>query len=157
PGETDLSKLRYGKICVLADADSDGLHISTLLCALFLRHFPALIEAGHIHIAMPPLFRIDAGKEVFYALDDAERQVILDRLADEKKKAKISITRFKGLGEMNPGQLRESTMSPSTRRLVQLTMEEGDNTYPMMDMLLAKKRVQDRKKWLEEKGNLAEV
>ena len=106
---------------------------------------------------MPPLFRIDAGKEVFYALDDAERQVILDRLADEKKKAKISITRFKGLGEMNPGQLRESTMSPSTRRLVQLTMEEGDNTYPMMDMLLAKKRVQDRKKWLEEKGNLAEV
>ena len=157
PGETDLSKLRYGKICVLADADSDGLHISTLLCALFLRHFPALIEAGHIHIAMPPLFRSDAGKEVFYALDDAERQVILDRLADEKKKAKISITRFKGLGEMNPGQLRESTMSPSTRRLVQLTMEEGDNTYPMMDMLLAKKRVQDRKKWLEEKGNLAEV
>jgi len=157
PGETDLSKLRYGKICVLADADSDGLHISTLLCALFLRHFPALIAAGHIHIAMPPLFRIDSGKEVFYALDDAERQVILDRLAEEKKKTKISITRFKGLGEMNPGQLRESTMSPSTRRLVQLTMEEGDNTYPMMDMLLAKKRVQDRKKWLEEKGNLAEV
>ena len=157
PGETDLSKLRYGKICVLADADSDGLHISTLLCALFLRHFPALITAGHIHIAMPPLFRIDSGKEVFYALDDVERQVVLDRLAEEKKKTKISITRFKGLGEMNPDQLRESTMSPSTRRLVQLTMEEGDNTYPMMDMLLAKKRVQDRKKWLEDKGNLAEV
>jgi len=157
PGDTDLSKLRYGKICILADADSDGLHISTLLCALFLRHFPALIAAGHIHIAMPPLFRIDAGKEVFYAIDDAERQVILDRLLEEKKKAKISITRFKGLGEMNPNQLRESTMSPSTRRLVQLTMEDGDNTYPMMDMLLAKKRVQDRKNWLEEKGNLAEV
>ncbi len=157
PGETDLSKLRYGKICVLADADSDGLHISTLLCALFLRHFPALIEAGHVHIAMPPLFRIDVGKEVFYALDEAEQKGILDRISAEKKKGKISITRFKGLGEMNPVQLRESTMSPDSRRLIQLTIEPGDNTFKVMDMLLGKKRIQDRKAWLEKKGDLAQV
>ena len=157
PGDSNLSKLRYGKICVLADADSDGLHISTLLCALFLRHFPALIGAGHVYIAMPPLFRIDVGKEVFYALDEAEQKGILDRIAAEKKKGKINITRFKGLGEMNPGQLRESTMSPDSRRLVQLTVEPGDNTYKIMDMLLGKKNIQSRKSWLEKKGNLAEV
>ena len=157
PGETDLSKLRYGKICVLADADSDGLHISTLLCALFLRHFPALVEAKRIYIAMPPLFRIDVGKEVFYALDEAEQKGILDRIAAEKKKGKINITRFKGLGEMNPTQLRESTMSPDSRRLVQLTVEPGDDTYKVMDMLLGKKRIQDRKAWLEKKGDLADV
>ena len=157
PGDADLSKLRYGKICILADADSDGLHISTLLCALFLRHFPALIEAGHVYIAMPPLFRIDVGKEVFYALDDAERQGLLDRIAAEKKKGKINITRFKGLGEMNPVQLRESTMSQDSRRLVQLTIEAGDGTFKIMDMLLGKKNIQQRKAWLEKKGDLAEV
>ena len=157
PGNADLSKLRYGKICILADADSDGLHISTLLCALFLRHFPALIEAGHVYIAMPPLFRIDVGKEVFYALDEAERQGLLDRIAAEKKKGKINITRFKGLGEMNPVQLRESTMSQDSRRLVQLTIEAGDSTFKIMDMLLGKKNIQQRKAWLEKKGDLAEV
>lgn len=157
PGDADLSKLRYGKICVLADADSDGLHIATLLCALFLRHFPALIDAGHIYIAMPPLFRIDVGKEVFYALDDAERQGIEDRISAEKKKGKVNITRFKGLGEMNPSQLRESTISPDSRRLVQLTIEAGDDTYKIMDMLLGKKNIQGRKAWLEEKGNLSEI
>ena len=157
PGDTDLTKLRYGKICILADADSDGLHISTLLCALFLRHFPALIEAGHVYIAMPPLFRIDIGKEVIYALDEAERQGVLDRIAAEKKKGKINITRFKGLGEMNPVQLRESTMSQDSRRLVQLTIEAGDSTFKIMDMLLGKKNIQQRKAWLEKKGDLAEV
>lgn len=157
PGDTDLSKLRYGKICILADADSDGLHISTLLCALFLRHFPALIEAGHIYIAMPPLFRIDAGKDVYYALDDDERQRILDKLAAEKTQAKINITRFKGLGEMNPSQLRESTISKDSRRLVQLTVDAGDNTYKIMDMLLGKKTIQQRKAWLEKKGDLAQT
>lgn len=156
PGNSDLSKLRYGKICVLADADSDGLHIATLLCALFLRHFPALIEAGHVYIAMPPLYRIDVGKEVFYALDDAERQGIEDRISAEKK-GKINVTRFKGLGEMNPAQLRESTISPDSRRLVQLTMEPGDDTFKIMDMLLGKKSIQLRKAWLEKKGNLADV
>ncbi len=157
PGDSDLSKLRYGKICVLADADSDGLHIATLLCALFLRHFPALIKAGHVYIAMPPLYRIDVGKEVFYALDDAERQGIEDRIAAEKKTGKVNVTRFKGLGEMNPAQLRESTISPDSRRLVQLTIESGDDTFKIMDMLLGKKSIQDRKAWLEEKGNLADV
>ena len=157
PGDANLTKLRYGKICVLADADSDGLHIATLLCALFLRHFPALIEAGHVYIAMPPLYRIDVGKEVFYALDDAERQGIEDRIAAEKKKGKVNVTRFKGLGEMNPSQLRESTISPDSRRLVQLTMEPGDDTFKIMDMLLGKKAIQDRKAWLEKKGNLADV
>ncbi len=156
PGNSDLSKLRYGKICVLADADSDGLHIATLLCALFLRHFPALIDAGHVYIAMPPLYRIDVGKEVFYALDDAERQGIEDRISAEKK-GKINVTRFKGLGEMNPAQLRESTISPDSRRLVQLTVEPGDETFKIMDMLLGKKSIQLRKAWLEKKGNLADV
>lgn len=157
PGATDLSALRYNKVCILADADSDGLHIATLLCALFVRHFPALVKAGHVFMAMPPLFRIDCGKETFYALDDSERQGILDRLEAEKKRGKISVTRFKGLGEMNPPQLRETTMNPDSRRLVQLQMQEGDDTYELMDMLLAKKRSPDRKGWLETKGNLADV
>lgn len=157
PGATDLSALRYNKVCILADADSDGLHIATLLCALFVRHFPALVKAGHVFMAMPPLFRIDCGKETFYALDDSERQGILDRLEAEKKRGKISVTRFKGLGEMNPPQLRETTMNPDSRRLVQLQMQDGDDTYELMDMLLAKKRSPDRKGWLETKGNLADV
>ena len=168
PGSADLTGLRYGKVCVLADADSDGLHIATLLCALFLRHFRPLVQAGHVFIAMPPLFRIDAGKQVFYALDDAERLGILDRLTAEGNKSKLSITRFKGLGEMNPLQLRETTMMRDTRRLVQLTLddapavEEGGKAPPhptdaLMDMLLAKKRASDRKSWLEAKGDKAEV
>ena len=157
PGSDNISGLRYGKVCVLADADSDGQHIATLLCALFLRHFRALVEAGHIYIAMPPLFRIDVGKEVFYALDEAEKQGVLDRIAAEKKRGRVSVTRFKGLGEMNPGQLRETTMAPETRRLVQLLVEPGDNSAMLLDMLLAKKRSSDRKAWLEEKGNLADV
>lgn len=157
PGSQELTGLRYGKICILADADSDGLHIATLLCALFVRHFRPLVEAGHIYVAMPPLFRVDVGKDVFYALDEAEKQGILDRIAAEKKKGKINVTRFKGLGEMNPLQLRETTMDPATRRLVQLTLETGDDTLSVMDLLLAKKRAGDRKNWLEEKGNLAEV
>lgn len=156
PGETNLEGLRYDKICILADADSDGLHIATLLCALFLRHFQALVEAGHIYVAMPPLYRIDIGKEVFYALDDDEKQGILDLIAAEKKKGTITVQRFKGLGEMNPSQLRETTMSPDTRRLVQLTIEDRRDTVNIMDMLLAKKRASDRKAWLESKGNLAE-
>jgi topoisomerase-4 subunit B len=157
PGSTSLEDLRYGKICILADADSDGLHIATLLCALFVRHFRCLVETGHVFVAMPPLFRIDVGKEVFYALDEAEKQGILDRIAADKKKGKVTVTRFKGLGEMNPVQLRETTMDPTTRRLVQLTIEPDDDTVPLLDMLLAKKRAADRKAWLEEKGNLAEV
>jgi len=157
PGSDNLKGLRYGKVCVLADADSDGLHIATLLCALFLRHFRQLVTAGHVYIAMPPLYRIDIGKEVYYALDDAERHGILDRIAAEKKKGKVNVQRFKGLGEMNPLQLRETTLSPDTRRLVQLTIEAGDDTNKMMDMLLAKKRSGDRKSWLEKKGDLAEV
>ena len=157
PGSKELNGLRYGKVCILADADSDGLHIATLLCALFVRHFRPLVEGGHIHVAMPPLFRVDVGKEVFYALDEAEKQGILDRIAAEKKKGKVHVTRFKGLGEMNPLQLRETTMDPATRRLVQLTLDAGDDTVVLMDMLLAKKRAGDRKSWLEEKGNLAEV
>jgi topoisomerase-4 subunit B len=157
PGSDNLKGLRYGKICVLADADSDGAHIATLLCALFLRHFRPLVSAGHVYIAMPPLFRIDIGKEVYYALDDAERHGILDRIAAEKKKGKVNVQRFKGLGEMNPLQLRETTLSPDTRRLVQLTIEAGDNTNQIMDMLLSKKRSSDRKSWLEKKGDLAEV
>lgn len=157
PGSDKLDGLRYGKICILADADSDGLHIATLLSALFLRHFRPLVLAGHVYVAMPPLYRIDVGKEVYYALDDAERQGILDRIAAEKKKGKISVTRFKGLGEMNPLQLRESTMAPESRRLVQLTVEPGDDAAAMLDMLLAKKRAADRKAWLEAKGDLAEV
>jgi len=157
PGSDRLDGLRYGKICVLADADSDGAHIATLLCALFLRHFRPLVERGHIHIAMPPLYRIDVGKEVFYALDDSERKGILDRIEAEKKRGKVSVTRFKGLGEMNPMQLRETTLAPDTRRLVQLTIEAGDDTNQLLDMLLAKKRSAERRAWLESKGDLAEV
>ena len=157
PGSDRLDSLRYHKVCILADADSDGLHIATLLCALFLKHFRPLVEAGHIFVAMPPLFRIDAGKEVHYALDEAERDMLIDRLETEKKSAKISVTRFKGLGEMNPLQLRETTMAPDTRRLVQLTIDDGKAAESMLDMLLAKKRAPDRRSWLEEKGNLAEV
>jgi topoisomerase-4 subunit B len=157
PGSSDLLGLRYGKICVLADADSDGLHIATLLCGLFLKHFKPLILAGHIYIAMPPLYRIDIGKEVYYALDDEEKQAILDRIAVEKKKGKISIQRFKGLGEMNPLQLRETTMAPDTRRLVQLTIDNEQKTFSLMDMLLAKKRSADRKVWLEQKGDIATI
>ncbi|GDY27140.1 MULTISPECIES: DNA topoisomerase IV subunit B [unclassified Agarivorans] len=155
PDSTDLSGLRYGKICILADADSDGLHIATLLCALFMMHFRALVEQGHIYVAMPPLYRIDVGKEVFYALDEDEKQGILDRIEAEKKRGKVNVQRFKGLGEMNPLQLRETTMDPNTRRLVQLTVEEEQPTLQLMDMLLAKKRSGDRKQWLEEKGNMA--
>jgi len=157
PGSDKLENLRYKKICVLADADSDGAHIATLLCALFLRHFHPLVQAGNVYIAMPPLYRIDVGKEVYYALDDAEKQGVLDRIAAEKLRGKINVQRFKGLGEMNPKQLRETTLAPDTRRLVQLTVESGDNTHQMLDMLLAKKRAPDRKTWLEKKGNLAEV
>ena len=157
PANPDLSGLRYGKICILADADSDGLHIATLLCALFIRHFPAMVDHGHVFVAMPPLYRIDIGKEVHYALDDDEKQGILDRLEAENKRGKVNVQRFKGLGEMNPLQLRETTMDPNTRRLVQLTREEHDGTLEVMDMLLAKKRSGDRKDWLQQYGNLAEV
>lgn len=157
PDSSDLSGLRYGKICILADADSDGLHIATLLCALFVRHFRTLVEAGHVYVAMPPLFRIDVGKEVFYALDESEKQGILDRIEAEKKRGKVNVQRFKGLGEMNPLQLRETTMDPNTRRLVQLTIDDTVDMLELMDMLLAKKRAGDRKEWLENKGNLAEV
>ena len=157
PGSDNLSKLRFGKICILADADSDGAHIATLLCALFVRHFRSLVLGGHVYVAMPPLFRIDVGKQVFYALDEHERQGVLDRVAAEKLKGKVSIQRFKGLGEMNPMQLRETTVHPDTRRLVQLVVEPGDDTNRVMDMLLAKKRAADRKAWLQERGDLAEV
>jgi topoisomerase-4 subunit B len=157
PGSDSLEGLRYHKICILADADSDGLHIATLLCALFLRHFRELVLAGHVYVAMPPLYRVDVGKEVFYALDDSERKGILDRVEAEKMRGKISVTRFKGLGEMNPSQLRETTMNRDTRRLVQLTVNPSDKTDQVMDMLLAKKRAKDRRSWLETKGNLAEV
>lgn len=157
PASDDLSGLRYHKVCILADADSDGLHIATLICALFVRHFRPLVLAGHVFVAMPPLYRIDVGKEVFYALDDAEKQGILDRIEAEKKKGKVNVQRFKGLGEMNPLQLRETVMSGDTRRLVRLTIDAGDDTNQILDMLLAKKRSSDRKVWLEAKGNLAEV
>ena len=157
PGSGELRGLRYNRICILADADSDGLHIATLLCALFLRHFPALVDAGHVFVAMPPLFRIDIGKQVFYALDEAERRGVLHRIEAENLKGKVSVTRFKGLGEMSALQLRETTMAPETRRLVQLTRSEGDQTHELMDMLLAKKRAGDRREWLQAKGNLAEV
>jgi topoisomerase IV subunit B len=155
PGASDLSELRYHKVCILADADSDGQHIATLLCALFLRHFRPLVTNGHVFVAMPPLFRIDAGKEVMYALDDAERDKVLKKY--EGGRTKVMVTRFKGLGEMNPSQLRETTMDPRTRRLVQLTIQAKDDTDSLMDMLLAKKRSADRREWLEQKGNLAEV
>ena len=157
PGSADISELRYHKICILADADSDGQHIATLLCALFLRHFRPLVTGGHVFVAMPPLYRIDAGKQVAYALDDAERDSFLAKLAAEKNRAKPVVTRFKGLGEMSPLQLRETTMDPPTRRLVQLTVEAKDDTEQLMDMLLAKKRAGDRRDWLEQKGNLADV
>ena len=159
PDNDDLSQLRYGKVCILADADSDGLHIATLLCALFLRHFPKLVEQGHVYVAMPPLYRIDLGKEVFYALDESEKDAILDRL--KGKKGKPNVQRFKGLGEMNPMQLRETTMDPNTRRLVQLTFEaqgeERQETMETMDMLLAKKRAEDRKNWLQAKGDQVDL
>ncbi len=157
PGSPDLDQLRYHKVCILADADSDGLHIATLLTALFLRHFRELVLAGHVYVAMPPLYRIDVGKEVHYALDESERRGILDSVAAEKKKGKIVETRFKGLGEMSPEQLRVTTMSPDTRRLVRLTVSASDKTDQVMDMLLNKKRASDRKAWLETKGNLASV
>jgi len=157
PGSDDLSKLRFGKVCILADADSDGAHIATLLCALFVRHFRKLVQEGHVYVAMPPLYRIDVGKEVYYALDESERQGLLDRIEAEKIRGKVSIQRFKGLGEMNPAQLRETTIHPDTRRLVQLTIDAGDNTNRILDMLLAKKRAGDRKAWLQKKGDLAEV
>ncbi|MEL6300893.1 MAG: DNA topoisomerase IV subunit B [Pseudomonadota bacterium] len=157
PGATDTSTLRYHKVCILADADSDGAHIATLLCALFLRHFRPLVAAGHIYVAMPPLYRIDVAKEVFYALDEAERQSIIDSLPAEKRRAKVTVTRFKGLGEMSPGQLRETTMNPDTRRLVRLTIEADADTDSTLDMLLSKKRASDRRSWLESSGNLADV
>ncbi len=157
PGNPNLDDLRYHKVCILADADSDGAHIATLICALFLRHFRELVLAGHVYVAMPPLYRIDVGKQVFYALDDSERQGVRDRIEAEKMKGKVTVTRFKGLGEMSPTQLRETTMNRDTRRLVQLTVDAKDKTDQTMDMLLAKKRSADRRKWLESKGNLAEV
>ncbi len=157
PGESDISSLRYGKVIILADADSDGLHIATLLCALFLRHFEPLVREGHVYVAMPPLFRIDVGKTIFYALDREERDHFLDKIEREKMRGKVSVTRFKGLGEMNPGQLKESTIDPDTRRLVQLSVSSGDKTRQLLDKLLSKKRAADRKQWLETKGDLAEV
>ena len=162
PATPNIDDLRYGKICILADADSDGLHIATLLCALFLKHFRAIVEAGHVYVAMPPLFRIDVGKEVFYALDEDEKNGVLDRIAAERKSGKVNVQRFKGLGEMNPLQLRETTMARDTRRLVQLTLEENPtankntSTFEMMDLLLAKNRAPDRKAWLEDSGNKAD-
>jgi topoisomerase IV subunit B len=157
PASDDLSGLRYHKVCILADADSDGLHIATLICALFVRHFRPLVAAGHVYVAMPPLYRIDIGKDVYYALDEAEKQGVLDRIEAEKKKGKVNVQRFKGLGEMNPLQLRETTMDPDTRRLVRLVLDPADDTNNMLDMLLAKKRAPDRKAWLEQKGDLADV
>lgn len=157
PASDDLSGLRYDKVCILADADSDGLHIATLICALFVRHFRPLVAAGHVYVAMPPLYRIDIGKEVYYALDDSEKDRTIARIEAEKKRGKINVQRFKGLGEMNPSQLRETTMAPDTRRLVRLVLDAGDDTNGMLDMLLAKKRSADRKQWLESKGDLAEV
>ncbi len=157
PGSNDLQHLRYGKVCILADADSDGNHIATLICALFYQHFNALVRAGHVFVAMPPLYRIDIGKKVFYALDESERQGVLARIKADHLKGQINVQRFKGLGEMNPSQLRETTMNPDTRRLVQLTVTDDDDTSSQLDLLLAKKRSQDRKYWLETKGNLADV
>ncbi len=157
PGVDAIDGLRYGKVIILADADSDGLHIATLLAALFLRHFPALVRAGHIFVAMPPLFRVDVGKLVFYALDEEEKRILLERIENEKIRGAVHVTRFKGLGEMNPPQLRESTIHPDTRRLVQLTMDDVGETRLLMDMLLSKKRASDRKTWLENKGDLASL
>ncbi len=157
PGSNNLEGLRYGKICILADADSDGAHIATLLCALFMKHFRPLVEEGHIYVAMPPLYRIDVGKEVYYALDDSEKDGKLDQISAEKKSGKVSVQRFKGLGEMNPIQLRETTMAPETRRLVRLSLDNAKKSEQMLDMLLAKKRANDRKAWLESKGDLAKL
>jgi topoisomerase-4 subunit B len=157
PDSHDLSGLRYGKICILADADSDGAHIATLICALFVKHFPKLVTQGHVYVAMPPLYRIDAGKQVFYALDDKEKNAFTAKLIKENKRQKVQVQRFKGLGEMNPKQLRETTMQPDTRRLIQLTLDHPLQVGEMMDKLLSKKRAADRKSWLEEKGNLANV
>jgi len=157
PGSSDLDGLRYGKVCILADADSDGAHIATLLCALFVRHFRPLVLAGRVFVAMPPLYRVDVGKQVYYALDDGEKAAVLERIETEGLRGKVNVQRFKGLGEMNPLQLRETTMSPDTRRLVQLTVSAGDKTDKVLDMLLAKKRSADRKVWLTKKGNEAEV
>ena len=157
PGDTDISNLRYGKICILADADSDGLHIATLLCALFLRHYKNLVTSGKIFVSMPPLYRIDAAKEVFYALDENEKEAIVKKIKKQNSKIKIDIQRFKGLGEMNPSQLRETVMKPESRRLVQLTLSSSDNANSVFDLLLSKKRAPDRKEWLEKKGNLAEI
>ncbi len=157
PGSDNLEGLRYGKICILADADSDGLHIATLLCALFVKHFGALVEAGHLYVAMPPLYRIDVAKKVYYALDDHEHDQIIDQIKSEKPRAKIDVQRFKGLGEMNPGQLRETTMKEETRRLVQMTIGMGDGTAKIMDMLLGKKQAGARKTWLSSKGDQAEI
>ena len=157
PADDDLNGLRYDKICILADADSDGLHIATLLCALFVRHFRTLVTRGHVYVAMPPLFRIDVGKDVYYALDEGEKNSIIERVKKDQQRSKISVQRFKGLGEMNPSQLRETAMNADTRRLVQLTFNANENTNNLMDMLLSKKRSPDRKIWLEKKGNLANV
>ena len=157
PGVDKIDGLRYGKVVILADADSDGLHIATLLCALFLRHFPALVRAGNIFVAMPPLFRVDVGKQVFYALDEEEKRILLERIEKEKMRGAVNVTRFKGLGEMNPSQLRESTIHPDTRRLVQLTVDDAAETKSLMDMLLSKKRASDRKAWLELKGDMASL
>ena len=157
PGSEDLSDLRYGKICILADADSDGLHIASLLIALFVKHFPILVKSGHVYVAMPPLYRIDHGKEVYYALDDLERDHFVQKLQKENKNTKVVVQRFKGLGEMNPSQLRETAMAPGTRRLIQLELERSKTTDELFDMLLSKKRSNDRREWLEKKGNLAEL
>ncbi len=157
PGVDKIDGLRYGKVVILADADSDGLHIATLLCALFLKHFPALVKAGNIFVAMPPLFRVDVGKQVFYALDEEEKRILLERIEKEKMRGAVNVTRFKGLGEMNPSQLRESTIHPDTRRLVQLTIDDAAETKSLMDMLLSKKRASDRKAWLELKGDMASL
>lgn len=157
PASDDLSQIRYNKVCILADADSDGLHIATLLCALFVQHFRPLVEQGHVYVAMPPLYRVDIGKDVHYAIDEDERDAIITRFEKSGKRGQPQVTRFKGLGEMNPGQLRETTMDPNTRRLVQLKMDDFKETQQIMDMLLSKKRAPDRKIWLESKGNLAEI
>ena len=157
PGQPSLEGLRYNRLCILADADSDGLHIATLLCALFVRHFPDLVREGHVFVAMPPLYRIDVGKNTYYALDEDEKDGELERIKAEKQQGKVSVTRFKGLGEMNPLQLRETTMAPETRRLVRLTMDAEDDLHQMMDMLLSRKRAGDRRSWLEENGNLADT
>jgi len=157
PASDDLEGLRYQKVCILADADSDGLHIATLICALFLRHFRPLVRAGHVFVAMPPLYRVDVGKDVYYALDESEKNGILERVAAENSRAKPNVQRFKGLGEMNPSQLRETTMDPDTRRLVQLVLDADDDTNSVFDMLLAKKRAGDRREWLESKGDLADL